>query len=220
MEITSEIFQVGGEGFTSAQDAAIFLVAINGQSVLVDAGCGHEETSLLTNIESLGVNPEQISLLLLTHCHYDHSGGAQSLKEKLGCKTVAHELDAVYLEEGDNTVTAALWYESRISPVIIDRKLKNPKESIFVGGREISAIHVPGHSPGSVVYMMESDGKNIIFGQDVHGPLHPTLKSNESDYKKSLKKMITLEPDILCEGHYGVIEGKKPVIDFINSYLK
>ncbi len=220
MEITSEVYQVGGEGFTSAQDAATFLVTINGQSLMVDCGCGHEEKSLLANIESLGINPRQINLLLITHCHYDHTGGAKSLKEKLGCKTVAHELDAIYLEEGDNIVTAATWYDSTISPVKIDRKLKKSKESIFVGGREISAIHIPGHSPGSVVYMMESDGKTIIFGQDVHGPLHPSLKSDESDYRKSLKKLITLEPDVLCEGHYGIIEGKKPIIDFINSYLK
>ncbi len=219
MEITSEIFQVGGEGFTSAQDAAVFLVLVNGQSVLIDAGCGLEEGRLLKNIESVGINPKQINLLLLTHSHYDHCGGASSLKKKLGCKTVAHYLDAEYLEKGDNVVTAATWYDSTITPVKIDRQLKNPVESIFVGGREINAIHIPGHSPGSVAYAMESDGKKVIFGQDVHGPLHPSLKSNENDYKISLKKLIALEADILCEGHYGVIEGKKPIIDFITSYL-
>jgi len=38
-------------------------------------------------------------------------------------------------------------------------------------------------------------------------------------YKKSLEPLISLEADILCEGHYGVIEGAQEVTDFIKSFL-
>ena len=217
--ITSEIFQVGGPFLTSNDDAAIYLVHINGKAALIDAGCGGDPRPLIENIRSCGVLPEQIQYLLITHCHIDHTGGASKLKEMTGCKTVAHELDAVYLEAGDDTVTAAKWYGRHIEALTVDTKLSGPEETLYLGDRPITAIHIPGHSPGSVIYQMRSDGQNVIFAQDVHGPLHPILKSDQNDYVKSLKQMIGLEADILCEGHFGIYRGKDEVRRFIASFL-
>jgi glyoxylase-like metal-dependent hydrolase (beta-lactamase superfamily II) len=59
----------------------------------------------------------------LTHCHFDHTGGAERLRKDLGSKIVAHALDAVYLESGDSEVTAASWYGSRMNPLPVDIKL-------------------------------------------------------------------------------------------------
>ncbi|MBU2513123.1 MBL fold metallo-hydrolase [bacterium] len=219
MKITSEVFQVGGEGLTSQQDAAVFLIHINGQAALIDSGCGFNEEHLLENIKSLGVPLAQIKLLLLTHCHFDHTGGAESMRRKLDCKIIAHELDARFLETGDNEVTAAKWYDASIKPFKVDRKLAGSEEIINVGGSEIQAFHIPGHSPGSVAYLLESDGQKVLFGQDVHGPLHSSLHSDHSDYVNSLKFLISLEADILCEGHFGIIKGKKNIEEFIKSYL-
>lgn len=219
MEITSEIFQVGGSGFTSPEDGAVYLIKNRGAAALIDAGCGRSEQALLENIQAHGVEPEDIAFLLITHCHYDHAGGIRSLKERLGCQVVAHRLDSCFLEEGDNTVTAANWYGASIEPVTIDRKLNAPECEIELGGRVIRAIHVPGHSPGSVAYYIESDGKRVLFAQDVHGPLHPDLLSNSADYFSSLNSLLTLEADILCEGHLGVYKDKAAVKQFILSYL-
>ena len=47
----------------------------------------------------------------------------------------------------------------------------------------------------------------------------PSLKSDPAAYKKSLEPLISLEADILCEGHYGVIERAQEVTDFIKSFL-
>lgn len=218
-KITGEIFQVGGEGFTTIRDAAIYLVKVENQAALIDSGCGDDVTSLFENIRSCNVQLSQVQLLLLTHCHFDHTGGARELREKLGCRVIAHRDDAVYIEAGDSAVTAADWYGSTMKSVIVDRKLGKSEENIIVGGKTLHAFHIPGHSPGSVVYMMESDHEKVLFGQDVHGPLHPALKSDRAAYKESLKLLLSLEADILCEGHYGVIEGKKRVSDFIQTFL-
>ena len=53
---------------------------------------------------------EAIDYLLITHCHFDHTGGAAELKERLNLKVVAHVRDAEFLENGDQEVTAASWY--------------------------------------------------------------------------------------------------------------
>ncbi|MBP1742060.1 MAG: beta-lactamase domain protein, partial [Deltaproteobacteria bacterium] len=59
----------------------------------------------------------------------------------------------------------------------------------------------------------------VLFGQDVHGPLDASLLSNRDDYRRSLKLLLSLQADVLCEGHYGVIKGKAEVADFIESFL-
>jgi glyoxylase-like metal-dependent hydrolase (beta-lactamase superfamily II) len=218
-KITSDIFQVGGGGYTSPEDAAIYLINYGGHAALVDAGCGYAHEPLLRNIRECGVSLEQIEYLLITHCHFDHTGGASRLKEQLRCRVVAHELEADYLEQGDDEVTAAGWYDASIRPFTVDRRLSGAREEISLGGRSIRAIHIPGHSPGSVVYLTESEGQKVLFAQDVHGPLAPSLLSNRKDYLHSLRLLVSLEADILCEGHYGIYRGKKEAAKFISSFL-
>ena len=70
-----------------------------------------------------------------------------------------------------------------------------------------------------MVFLTESEGKRILFGQDVHGPLDPSLLSDRKDYLRSLEQLIAMDADILCEGHFGVIHGKDQVEGFITSFL-
>jgi glyoxylase-like metal-dependent hydrolase (beta-lactamase superfamily II) len=219
MKITPEIFQVGGGDLTFPGDAAIYLINFGGHAALVDAGCSRSMERLFRNIRACGVNPEQIEYLLITHCHYDHTGGASEFKNMTHCRVVAHELDAGFLESGDDVVTAATWYGSNLDPFSIDRKISLPREGIDLGPGHIEAIHTPGHSPGSMVYMTESQGLRVLFAQDVHGPLDSRLLSNRQDYVRSLNLLVSLDADILCEGHYGVYRGKSDVKDFIRSFI-
>jgi glyoxylase-like metal-dependent hydrolase (beta-lactamase superfamily II) len=219
MKITEDVYQVGGSALTDPEDGSVYLIRFNEESALVDAGCGRSVEKLFTNIRTCGAAPEKLRYLLITHCHFDHTGGIHRIREESGCRVVAHEEDAQYLEEGNNTVTAAKWYGSSFPPTEIDVKLKGGRNELELGGRKISAVHTPGHSPGSVVYLVESEGLKVLFGQDVHGPIHESLLSNREDYRRSLRLLLSLDADILCEGHYGVFRGKEEVADFIESFL-
>ncbi len=193
--ITAEVFQVGGYGLTAPEDAAIYLINFDGHAALVDAGGGREQTRLLNHLTTVGVLPAQIEYLLLTHCHYDHAGGAHSLRKHLGCPAHIH-------------------------PCPVDHPLRELRQTLLLGGRTITALHIPGHSPGSLAYLIESEGKRVVFAQDVHGPLDPVrLRSNRTDYLASLERLLALNADILCEGHYGIFRGKPVVTRFIHSCL-
>lgn len=219
MQITEEVWEVGGGGLTAPEDAAIYLVCFGEQAALIDAGTGRGHKRLISNIEKCGANASQIEYLFLTHCHYDHTGGAQKVREGFGCKIVAHELDAIYLEKGNSDVTAARWYGEVLEPLKVDHKITLFEESFLIGNRRMKSFHTPGHSPGSVVYLVESEGKRILFGQDVHGPLDPSILSNQEDYIRSLKFLLSLKVDILCEGHFGIFEGQIDIRSFIKSFL-
>ena len=219
MEIVKNLWQVGGGDLTAPEDAAIYLVRLGKQAALIDAGCGNAHNRLTKNIAAVLSGDVRITHLFITHCHYDHVGGAAALKEQYGCKLVAHRLDAVYLESGDSGVTAASWYGAIMPPLIIDRHIEGHKEIFELGNGQISAYHCPGHSPGSLVYTVRLENQKILFGQDVHGPLDPSLLSNRGDYKRSLKFMMGLRADILCEGHFGIYKGINNINRFINSFL-
>lgn len=218
--ITREIFQVGGYGLTAPEDAATYLIHFDGHAALVDAGTGRGHEQLLKQIAKTGVHLEQIAYLLLTHCHYDHSGGAWALREALGCPVIAHDLDAGFLERGDSEVSAASWYGAKLHPCPVDRRLSGARQTLALGDRSITALHIPGHSPGSLAFLVESEAQTVLFAQDVHGPLDARLLSDRDAYLASLQSMLDLQADILCEGHYGVFRGRATVEDFLRSFLE
>jgi glyoxylase-like metal-dependent hydrolase (beta-lactamase superfamily II) len=219
MKIVQNLWQVGGSNFTAAEDAAIYLIRFEQQAALIDAGCGNAHKQLVANISAVLPPETPVPYLFLTHCHYDHVGGAAALRDQYGCKIVAHQLDATYLEKGDTDVTAASWYGTKMIPFTIDHKIQGQTERFKVGNGELIAHHCPGHSPGSLVYRVELGNQTILFGQDVHGPLDSSFLSNRQDYINSLKFMLSLNADILCEGHFGVYKGNNNINNFIQSFL-
>ena len=210
---------MGGAEFTSVEDAAIYLVRFGDKAVLIDAGCGDEHEILVDNIAEVLPAWVEIEYLFLTHCHYDHTGGAEKVRDKYGCQIVVHELDNEYLAKGDSQVTAAAWYDAQMIPLKIDYIVRNQTETFQIGNGQLVCHHCPGHSPGSVIYLTEFGPMKVLFGQDVHGPLDPVLLSNRDDYRNSLNFMLSLEADILCEGHFGIYRGKDKVKQFIGSFL-
>jgi glyoxylase-like metal-dependent hydrolase (beta-lactamase superfamily II) len=219
MQITKHVYQVGGSGFSHPSDAAIYLIRDEMGTALVDAGTGEGHERVIRNIRDHGIDPGGIEYLFLTHCHYDHTGGAQHMRDETGSLIVAHELDAAYLEAGDPKVTAAAWYGSSMEPLSIDISVKESEREFTIGNLGITMYHIPGHSPGSIALTLYSEGKLVLFGQDVHGPLNEVLLSEREDYIRSLEFLISLEADILCEGHFGVYEGRGRVKRFIESFL-
>lgn len=217
--LQDQLWQVGGSGLTDDADAAVYLVRFGDRAALIDAGTGMQHANLRTNIATTLKPDVHIEYLLLTHCHFDHTGGAAAVRRDYGCRIVAHELDAIFLERGDDAVTAASWYGMHLEPFSVDWKLQGEITDITVGQGKITAIHCPGHSPGSLALTAYIQGKLVLFGQDVHGPLHPALMSNEKHYKATLHKLISLNADILLEGHYGIVQPKDQVKKFIASFL-
>ena len=67
--------------------------------------------------------------------------------------------------------------------------------------------------------MVSSKGLRVVFAQDVHGPLHPSLLSDAVDYQASLQRLLDLDADILCEGHYGIFRNRRKAADFVRSFM-
>ena len=99
-EIISGIFCVGGPELSHPQDALVYLIKGEETSALIDAGAGKGSAVIWENIQRAGMNPEDLTYLILTHGHIDHIGGVSFFKERSRCLTVAHELDQEAIEIG------------------------------------------------------------------------------------------------------------------------
>ena len=218
-EILKDIFIVGGPEITDGRDGCVYLLSL-GELVLIDTGAGWSSDRIIDNIRRLGFDPQNLKTILLTHCHIDHVGGAPKLRKKFGSRIHIHKLDAPPLETGNPVLTAAGWYQTTLAPIPVDVKLNLPEEVLKFGESKVVCVHTPGHTPGSISIYMDQEGKRVLFGQDLHGPLLEEFGSNLSDWDRSTRRLLELDADILCEGHFGIYRTKREVRDYILSYRR
>lgn len=219
-QIIPGVYLVAGPNISHSEDAASFVIEFGEQLVMIDSGLGRSVPVILDNIRSSGLDPKHISTLILTHCHIDHIGGARELREQTGCRIAVHEMDAAAVETGDPDKTAASWYGRKLTPVNIDQRLTGARESLSFGQETLHCVHTPGHTPGSISLYLDRGGKRVLFGQDIHGPFHPAFASDVEEWAQSMRKLLALEADILCEGHFGIFQPKDMVKKYILRYLK
>jgi glyoxylase-like metal-dependent hydrolase (beta-lactamase superfamily II) len=187
--------------------------------VLIDAGMKIES---IRAIEKDGYDLKDINHCLITHGHLDHYGACHKLKEfNRDIKFYAHELDAKenllkLRDPSANPFFADYEYE----PVQITNIIKKDNEILKFGNYEFKCIHIPGHTPGSVAYLLKIEGKRILFGGDVPGMAINFQDGSLDDYKNSMRKLLSLEIDILLEGHEDPIKPKENVNNYIKVYIK
>jgi glyoxylase-like metal-dependent hydrolase (beta-lactamase superfamily II) len=219
-EIYDNIYQIGGSNISHPADCSIYLVKIaTAEFVMIDCGAGESVDGLVNNIRTIGLDPNGLKALILTHCHIDHIGAAHAFKNQFDCEIIAHQLDSEAIEGRDLTSTAADWYDIKYQPVKIDRMIMGERMTIRLGQVKFECIHTPGHTPGSISVFCDLNGTKVLFGQDIHGPFDPSFGSNIDHWKISMNKLLDMNPDILCEGHYGVFQPKVEVRRYIEGYI-
>ena len=177
---------------------------------VVDTGPPWSAGKVVRYIESIGRSPEELEHILITHSHPDHTTGALSLIGRTGARLIAHR--------GDTTTVSS--HKVHLSYVGLLSRLRaplpllrgTPVSQVAEDGNSlpilegVKVIHTPGHTPGSVCYLLEDKG--VLFSGDTlfsdgHGISRsvPYPRSNRDDYKRSVARLATLEFDTLCGGH-------------------
>jgi glyoxylase-like metal-dependent hydrolase (beta-lactamase superfamily II) len=217
--IAEGVFMVGGPDITAPEDAAVYLIDCGGEHVMIDCGAGKSIRTIVEAIQETGYDPRNISTLILTHCHVDHIGAVEYMRDTYSCTVVAHDYDATAIESGDPVLTAAHWYRTKLPKTTVDLRLKGEHEVLMCGKQKINCLHTPGHTPGSIVVYIDRAGRRILFGQDIHGPFHDDFRSDIVKWRGSMEKLLSLDADILCEGHFGIYSPKEQVERYIQGYL-
>jgi glyoxylase-like metal-dependent hydrolase (beta-lactamase superfamily II) len=215
------VFLVGGAGLSGPGDCCVYLVDTgDGGSVLIDAGLSTAPGAIFRNVEGTGHRVEDIEALVLTHCHIDHIGGAPALVERSGCQVVAHEGDAQAISEGIASRTAADAYGVPSPEIHVDRVITSDGGLLEYGSAHLVVVHTPGHTPGDISVKIEAGERTLLAANDVHGPFSRAWGSNIETWRRSMNRLIAIGPDVLLEGHYGVIEPRRAALEFIKGMLE
>ncbi len=215
--IYQDIYLIGSAEISHPYDCCVYLIDV-GELVLIDSGAGQSFDSLVDNIFTLGLAPEKITTLIVTHCHIDHVGSLAKFRQKYGAKIIAHSLDAEAIETGKRVGAEA--YGVTYEPCQVDVRLQGAEQKLVFGEQEFTAIHIPGHTRGSIALYADMSGKRILFGQDIHGPYSAMWGGEPEKAISSLQKLIDLKADILCEGHFGIYQPAGEVKHYIEGYLR
>lgn len=216
LKVWDDVYMVGGAELSHPHDCSVYLLDA-GDLVLIDCGAGRGFDRLVDNIAALGLEPKRLSAVLVTHAHIDHIGSLRQLQDVFGLQVIAHEMDADAIERGVGV--GAEFYRVDYFPCPVDLRIRGDEETLRFGEKELRVVHIPGHTPGSIAAYVDTGGKRVLFGQDIHGPYYPEWGAEPARARVSLQRLIDLRADILCEGHFGIYQPADAVEAYIAHYL-
>ena len=152
-------------------DRFVYSYLIAGETItLIDTGVAGCEKTIFEYIRSIGRDPREISLIVLTHSHPDHIGSARAIREATRCSVAAHPAERAWIEdvERQNRERPVPGFATLVGgPVSVDYDLEAGLTIDTDGTREydLEVMHTPGHSAGSVALFMPGDG--VLFSGDV-----------------------------------------------------
>lgn len=199
MRLTRQIYLVGsGEiGLSDPDDCHVYLLDGGDEYALIDAGCGTERSlaGILATMRDNGLDPARLRTVILTHWHFDHSGGAGALRERFGCRVVAPAGERAFIEQGRDGVKASA----------VDRAVEDGDE-VVVGGLTLVAHCVPSHSEAITAYRVDTAAGRALFVGDIvfSAGTIGLINYPGSDlalYRQNLRRLGGLAVDALLPGH-------------------
>jgi glyoxylase-like metal-dependent hydrolase (beta-lactamase superfamily II) len=165
------------------------------EAVIIDPGAEVERIYRVITFQAL-----TLKYVLNTHGHIDHIGGAAELLEKTGVPFLMHEADMYLLEDLENDPLQP-YLNARQAPTP-DRFLHDG-EIITVGTLEFQVLHTPGHTPGSVCFLVgntlfagDTLFSNSVGRTDLPGGSHQQLMTSIRE------KLLPLGDDVrIYSGH-------------------
>ena len=151
-------------------DRFVYAFLIYGERIcLIDAGVASSHNMIFDYVKKTGRDPREISMLVLTHAHADHMGGAQSLQRESGCKIAAHKGDRPWIEDVERQYRErplGNFHSLMEASLKVDLPLEDGDKLDLGDGKTLQVIHTPGHSKGSICLLFEEDGA-LITGDAV-----------------------------------------------------
>lgn len=214
--VWKDVYVIGSAEISHPYDCCVYIIDSGDELVLIDTGAGRSFDKIVNNILYLGFTPGKINKVVATHSHIDHIGSLAAFKHRYNVTVVAHELDTKAIESG--VKTGADFYGVDYQPCKVDIVLTESEYVIKTDKYNLNIMHIPGHTPGSIIVYVDMSHKRVLFGQDIHGPYEPVLGGNREKAIDSLQKLANLNADILCEGHFGIIHPAAEVKKYLEYY--
>lgn len=170
----------------------VYVYIVCGKKIwLIDTGVAGSKKLIFDYIESIGKSICDIESIFLTHSHPDHVGSAKSIKQECGSKVYVHALERNWVEDVDlqcaqrpvpgfkNLVEGSV----KVDGVLKDGDIINLDENL-----SLRVIHTPGHSNGSVAYLIKEEGA-LLCGDAVLSSNQMPVFDDLAESINSVKKL-------------------------------
>ncbi len=217
---------------------AVYLVEAS-EPALIEAGPGADHDRIVAALDHLGVRPDDLAHIVVTHIHMDHAGGVGALLERYPRATVwVHEIGARHLVDPERLVasTARTDGEGRMRtlygsmiPVAPDRlRAIGGGDRIDLGDRALTAVHTPGHASHHVA--MHDDRSGAMWTGEAIGSylpwascFRPALPPPEVDIERALASIAAMRsrrPTALLTSHYGTVPDIDEAFDRASARIR
>jgi glyoxylase-like metal-dependent hydrolase (beta-lactamase superfamily II) len=180
-------------------DSNIYLISSD-RTVLIDSGIGFQFDDTIASIKEM-LNGRKLDILVLTHRHYDHVGGANAIIREFSPKVYAGKGDAKPLRDGDRASTLGEMFGGSLEPM--DVHDLNDGDILDIGEYRLRVIETPGHTIGSISLYDEITGAlftgDTVFVGGVGKWTYPTASKDQ--LIDSLKRLNTLKIGGFYPGH-------------------
>lgn len=201
----------------------VWLVRDRG-TIVVDAGAAGSAPAILKRLETIGIGPKRIGLIVLTHGHGDHAGAAAALSTATGAPLAVHLADKRWVEGGASPfppgVTAYGRFFARLMTALtpVSRAIMSfprARVDVLVGDEGLDLrdygisgrlVYTPGHTPGSLSVVLDS-GEAFVGDLAMNGLpfcLKPSLgifATDELRLKESWRRRLGQHVKMIYPGH-------------------
>lgn len=185
-------------------------------AVLVDTGLKGSAGLIARGLKSIGVRPERLTAIAITHHHPDHIGGIAGLQAESLAFVVAHLNDAPFVN-GERPppnpyqhplaalVARPALAAFRPTSATVDVTVDDGDRLPSMDG--VTVIHTPGHTPGSIC-LHDRDKGVVIVGDALEyrrGTLSPPAAMFTKDMDqamRSLRRLLDLDFETICFSHF------------------
>lgn len=193
---------------SSNEGSNVFLLRGEKETALIDSSIEENKEAVISGLESLGLKPGDISLILHTHGHADHFGLDYLFKK---ARIAMHKEDGFKINENFSEFACVQFFPGTKMPKVV--LFLEPEQEVDFGNFKLRLVHTPGHTGGSVCFFLEKKG--LLFSGDTlfsHGFGRTDLVGGSSQKMlKSLKTLEKLPIKVLLPGHGYLLQGEEQI---------
>jgi glyoxylase-like metal-dependent hydrolase (beta-lactamase superfamily II) len=234
--------------YVRPQMDASHVVVSDGRAAIVDTGPNTAVPLVLAALTELGLAPDAVDFLFLTHVHLDHAGGAGALMRALPNATCVvhprgapHMIDPSKLIAGTRAVYGDELYSQlygEILPILPERlRIAQDGDRFALAGRSFECVHTPGHALHHLA-IVDHDVSGIFTGDTfglsyrefdtAKGPwITPTTTPTQFDpgqLKGSIVRLMRFRPRHLYLTHYSQVGDcarlANDMVDAIDDFVR
>ena len=214
-----DVYYVDTGMYDTPEYGAVYIYDTD-RPAMIDTGIGTNHDLLLDALDEIGIARDELELLVPTHVHLDHAGGAGLLAEACpNAEVLIHErgarhlIDPERLWEGTRTAVGGgidFYVEPKPVPASRVTQLVDGNE-IDLGDRRLDGYEATGHAPHQHVFHDADAG--AVFAADAAGiyvpeldRIEPTSPPANFDFEgciDDVRMLQRLGPETICYGHFG-----------------